>query len=53
MADEKNGKKVTFGDVAGEDEEKEASFMHNGDEQKELEEQIVEELYRIFTHKAD
>ena len=28
------------------------SVVFNAEQRKELEEQIVEELYRIFTHKA-
>ena len=41
-----------FTDISNNIKEVKHSVVLNAEQRKELEEQIVEELYRIFTHKA-
>jgi len=41
-----------FTDISNNVKEVKHSVVFNAERRKELEEQIVEELYRIFTHKA-
>lgn len=42
-----------FRDISNKTREVRHSVIFNAGQKEDLEEQIVEELYRIFTHKAD
>ena len=46
------GYHTKYTNVSNKTKEVTHSVVFNAEEKKELEEQIVEELYRIFTHKA-
>ena len=46
------GYHTNYTDVSNNIKEVKHSVILNVEEKKELEEQIVDELYRIFTHKA-
>ncbi|MCI5971043.1 MAG: hypothetical protein SOW78_02870 [Clostridia bacterium] len=46
------GYHTNYTDISNNIKEVKHSVVFNAEQRKELEEQIVEELYRIFTHKA-
>ena len=46
------GHHTKFTDISNKTKEVKHSVVFNAEQRKELEEQIVEELYRIFTHKG-
>ena len=46
------GHNTQFTDISNKIKEVKHSIVFNAEQRKEIEEQIVEELYRIFTHKA-
>ena len=46
------GYHTNYTDISNNTKEVKHSVVFNAEQRKELEEQIVEELYRIFTHKA-
>ena len=46
------GHNTQFTDISNKIKEVKHSVVFNAEQRNELEEQIVEELYRIFTHKA-
>lgn len=46
------GHNTYYTDISNKIKEVKHSVVFNAEQRKELEEQIVEELYRIFTHKA-
>lgn len=45
------GYHTNYTDISNKIKEVKHSVVFNAEQRKELEEQIVEELYRIFTHK--
>lgn len=47
------GHNTQFTDISNKIKEVKHSVVFNAEPRKELEEQIIEELYRIFSHKAD
>ena len=47
------GHYTKYTDILNKTIEVKHSVIFSAEQKKELEEQIVEELYRIFTHKAD
>lgn len=50
---ENDAKYITsYTDMSNKTKEVRHSVVLNNEERKEIEERIVEELYRIFTHKA-
>ena len=46
------GHKTNNTDISNKIKEVKHSVVFNAEQRKELEEEIVEQLYRIFTHKA-
>ena len=46
------GHHTTYTDISNKIKEVKHSVVFNDEQKRELEEQIVEELYRIFTHKG-
>ena len=47
------GHHTKYTDISNKIKEVKHSVVLSAEQKKDLEEQIVEELYRIFTHKAD
>ena len=47
------GHNTQFTDISNKIKEVKHSVVFNTEQRKELEEQIVEELYRIFTHRTN
>ena len=48
----RTGHNTQFTDISNKIKEVKHSVVFNTEQRKELEEEIVEQLYRIFTHKA-
>ena len=46
------GHHTNYTDISNKTKEVKHSVVFNAEQKKALEEQIVEELYRIFTHKG-
>ena len=46
------GYHTNYTDISNKIKEVKHSVVFNAEQRKELEEEIVEQLYRIFTHKA-
>lgn len=52
VATTSTGHNTQFTDISNKIKEVKHSVVFNAEQRKELEEEIVEQLYRIFTHKA-